>query len=132
MGHGVGQQAAMAFQIQPQDGRGDDFDGQRLEASLRGGANALEPLAHHGQGVFSREEQDLSLAMHVEPTQTRRSRSHAHRDVQGQEAFTAFGFAAEDADGAFGPQLVDEPLGLRSARGEIAGALHGKQVHGSL
>ena len=47
-----------------------------------------------------------------ELAQAGRAGSHADGDIQGEEAFAAFGFAAEDADGLLGPKTLDQPLGL--------------------
>ena len=44
--------------------------------------------------------------------------------IQSQEAFAAFGFAAQDADGLLGPEILDQPLGLRTAAGQLAGPLN--------
>jgi hypothetical protein len=41
---------------------------------------------------------------------------HGEGDVQGQEAFAAFGFAAQNADGLIGPKSVDQPLDLGAGR----------------
>ena len=37
--------------------------------------------------------------------------------IEGEEGFAAFGFAADDADGLFRPQFVDEPALLFGAEG---------------
>ena len=50
-------------------------------------------------------------------------------DIQGQEAFAAFGFAAQDADGLLGPETFDQPLGLGAGAGRLAGALNRERVH---
>ena len=54
-------------------------------------------------------------AAHRELAQAGRTGGHADGQIQGQEAFAAFGFAAQDADGLVGPESFDQPLGLRAA-----------------
>ena len=49
--------------------------------------------------------------------------SDADGQVQSQEAFAAFGFAAQDADGLLGPKFFDQPLGLGAVTLQLAGAL---------
>jgi len=67
---------------------------------------------------------------HGELPQTGGAGSDADRHVQRQEAFTALGFPAQNADGLLGPKFFDQPLSLRTAAGELAGALDGQWVHG--
>ena len=71
-----------------------------------------------------------SLPTHGELPQTSCTGSDAQRHVQGQEAFAALGFAAEDADGFIGPQPFDEPLDLRAGGGQLAGPLYRQQLTG--
>ena len=97
---------------------------QRGKGDLRGSRNAFQALAHHGQRVFGREEQHRSAAPHRELAQTGSARSDADRHIQSQEAFAAFRFPAQDADGLLGPEILDQPLGLRAAAGQLAGPLN--------
>ena len=46
-----------------------------------------------------------------------------------QEALATLGFASKDANGLIGPEILDQPLGLRTFSGELAGPLKGKGVH---
>ena len=89
--------------------------GQRVKGHLGGGADALQALAHHGQGVFGGEEQHRAGAAHGELAQAGGAGGDADGQIQGQEAFAALGFAAQDADGLVGPEAFDQPLGLRAA-----------------
>jgi hypothetical protein len=128
----VGQALAIGGGVQAQCGGGDDFHGQRFEADLRRLADPLQPLAHHRQGVFGREEQNLSGALNGKTAQARRAGGDADGDIQSQETFAAFGFAAQNAHRLLGPEVFDQPVGLRSDSIELAGALDGEQVHGFL
>ena len=71
---------------------------------MGGCRNAFQALAHHGQRVFRREQQHRPAAPHRELAQTGRAGSDADRHIQSEEAFAAFGFPAQDADGLLGPE----------------------------
>ncbi len=108
---------------------GDDLHRQRGKGNLRGRRDALESLAHDGQGVFGGEEQHFAGALDGELAQAGRAGGDADGDIQGQETFAAFGFPAQDADGLLGPETFNEPLGLRPGGRELAGALNREGVH---
>ena len=91
---------------------------------MRGGRDAFQPLTHHGQRVFGREEQHRSAAPDMELSQAGGAGSDADGDIQSHEAFAAFGFAAQDADGLLGPESFDQPLSLRAGAGQLAGPLN--------
>ncbi len=112
---GVGKALAIGGGIQPERGRGNDLHRQGGKRDLRGSGNAFQALAHHGQRVFGRKEQHRAAAPHRELPQAGGAGSDADRHIQGQEAFAAFGFAAQDADGLIGPESFDQPLGLRAS-----------------
>ena len=126
---GVGEALAIGGSVQTQGRRGDDFDGQGIEGHLGRPGDAFQALAHDRQGVLGGKEQDFSGACHGILAQTGAARGDADGDVQGQEAFAAFGFTAEDADGLVSPEALDEPLGLRTGGGQQAGALDRQGVH---
>jgi hypothetical protein len=79
---GLGQALAVRRCIQPQRGRGDDFDGKVLEIDLSRNGDAFQPLTHHGQGVFGGEEQHFARASHGELPQASGARSDTGGDVQ--------------------------------------------------
>ena len=126
---GLGEARAVGGGIQPERGRGDDFDRQRGKGHLRGGGDAFQALAHDRQRVFGREEEHGAAAAHRELPQASGARSDAHGDIQSQEALAALGFAAQDADGLFGPETFDQPLGLRAGALQLAGALNREGIH---
>jgi hypothetical protein len=105
--HGVSQALAIDRGIQPERGRGDDFDGQRWKAHSSGAGDAFQALAHDSQRVLGGKEQHFAGAAHGELPQAGGARSDAHRHIEGQEAFAAFGFSAENADGLIGPEPLD-------------------------
>jgi hypothetical protein len=78
-----------------------------LEINLSGRSDALQALAHDGQGVFGWEQEHFARAAHGELAQASGPRSDTDGDIQRQEALAAFGFAAEDADRLIGPQSFD-------------------------
>ena len=108
--NGLSQALAVQRQIQAQDRRGDHFDGQGLKGELSEGANPFQAGTDHAQGIFGGEKQDRARAMDGEASQTGGARGNANGQIQSQEAFAAFRFAAENADGLIGPEILDEPL----------------------
>ena len=83
--------------------------GKASKANLSGCGDAFQALADDGQRVFGREEQHRCRCGDRELAQAGRAGSDADGQVQGQEAFAALGFAAEDADGLIGPESFDQP-----------------------
>ena len=81
--------------------------GSDVEIDLSDRGDALQPLAHDGQGVFGRKEEHFARASHGELPQAGGPRSDTDGDIQRQEAFAAFGLAAENADGLIGPESFD-------------------------
>jgi hypothetical protein len=59
---GVCQTLAVGGRVKPLAGRSNDLDRQGFKTDLRGCRNSFQPLAHHGQGVFGREQQHLASA----------------------------------------------------------------------
>jgi len=94
---GVGQARAVGGCVQSERRGRNHFHRQRSKRHLRGGRDSFQPLTHHGQRVFGRKEQHRSTAPHGELPQAGGAGSDADGDIQRQEAFAAFGFAAEDA-----------------------------------
>ena len=70
------------------------------------------------QRVFGWVKQNAAGAAHREATQARDAGGDRHGQIESEEGFTAFGLAANDADGFFRPQPIDEPALLlgQSAR----------------
>jgi hypothetical protein len=56
------------------------------------------------QGVFGGIEQDAAGAADREAVQAGDAGGHGDGQIEGEEGFAAFGFAADDADGFFRPQ----------------------------
>ena len=93
--------------------------------------DTLQSLANDGQGVFGGKEKDFAGARNRELAQAGGAGGNTHRHIQGEEAFAAFGFAAQDADGLVGPKALDQPLDLSSGGGELGGALDGERIRKS-
>ena len=129
---GMSQALPVGGQVQTERGSGDDLNRQRGKRDLGGSGDAFQALAHDRQRVFRREEQHRSTAPHGELPQTSGARSDADGHVQGQEAFAAFRFATQDADGLVGPELLDQPLGLGAVTLQLTGALNRQRVHAFL
>jgi len=123
---GVPKALAICRCIQAQGGSGNHLDREGFKGDLGGGGDAGQALTHDGQGVFGWEEQHGAGAADGEVAQARGAGGDAHGDIQSQEALTAFGFAAEDADGLVGPEALDQPLGLGTGASQLTGTLDGK------
>jgi hypothetical protein len=74
-------------------------------------------------------EQDPAGPRDREAAQAGGSGGDGDGQIEGEEGFAALGLAADDADGFFRPQPVDEPASLLGAVGESPGRLDRKQGH---
>jgi hypothetical protein len=91
--------------------------------------NATPAAAHDVQGIFGGIEQDAAGAADREAAQAGDARGDGDGQIEREEGFAAFRFAADDADGFFRPQSLDEPALLIRAIGESPGRLHRKPAH---
>ena len=94
-----------------------------------GGADAIEPAADDVECVLGGIEQDAAGVGHREAAQAGDAGGDGDGQIEGEEGFAALGLAADDADGLFGPQPVDEPALLLGAVGEAPGRLDRKLAH---
>ena len=94
---------AVGIQIETQAGRGDHLDVEFGQRDAGGGTDALEAAANDVQGVFGGIEQDTAGAADRETTQAGNAGGDGDGQIEGEEGFAAFGFAADDADGFFRP-----------------------------
>jgi hypothetical protein len=109
---------------------GDDLEGKRFETDTGRRADALQAPAHDAEGVLGWEQENRSGMADRIPAQAGHAGGDADGQIEGEEAFAAFGLSAEDANRLVGPQALDEPV--RQARGfggDLAGFLVGQQVH---
>jgi hypothetical protein len=85
------------------------------------------------QGIFGGIEQDAAGAADREAAQAGNAGGDRDGQIEGEEGFAAFGFAADDADGFFRPHPLDEPAllphGTFGAIGEAPGRLDRKLAH---
>ena len=79
--------------------------------------------------VFGGIEQDAAGAPDREAAQAGDAGGDGDGQIESEEGFTAFGLAANDADGFFRPQPIDEPALLLGAIGEVPGRLDRKLAH---
>ena len=80
-------------------------------------------------GVFGGIEQDAAWAADRESAQAGHAGGDGDSQIESEEGFAAFGFAADDADGFFRPQPIYEPALLLGAIGETPGRLDRKLGH---
>ena len=81
------------------------------------------------QSVFGGIEQDTAGTAHREAAQAGDAGGNGNGQIEGKEGFAALGLAADDADGFFRPQPIDEPALLLGAIGETPGRLNRKLAH---
>ena len=123
--HGLTQLGSILRQVEQKPRGGDDVDGKRIQMSVGGSTDALEPFSDHGKCVFGGKQQHWSGVKDPEATQAGSARGYAHCHIQGQKALAALGFSAENAYGPIGPKPFDEPLGLIGRIGKFACAFYG-------
>jgi len=128
-GNGLVETRAVGGEIEPQAGGGDHLDVERGKADSSSGADALETAADDMERVFGGIEQDATGAAHREAAQAGDAGRDGNGQIEGEEGFTALGFAADDPDSFVGPQPVDEPTLLLGAIGETPGRLNRKRGH---
>jgi hypothetical protein len=63
----------------------------------------VEPTTDDVQGVLGGVEQHASWVGHGEAAQAGPAGGDGDGQIEGEEGFAAFGFAADDADGLLGP-----------------------------
>ena len=98
-------------------------------ADAGGGTDAFEAATDDVQCVFGGIEQDATGAADREAAQAGDAGGDGDGQIEGEEGFAALGLAADDADGFFRPQPVDEPALLLGAIGEAPGRLDRKLAH---
>src|SRR5271166_1431187 len=95
-----------------------------------------EPRLQSGDGLIETYAVDLEIKaqagrgdhLDVELDEVD-ARGDGDGQIEGQEGFAAFWLAADDPDGLFRPQSIDEPTLLLGAVGEAPGRLDRKQGH---
>jgi hypothetical protein len=100
---GLLEAATVGIEIEAQAGRGDHLDVELIEADGGGSTNAVEPAADDVQGVFGRIEQDAARVRHGESAQAAGAGGDGDGQIESEEGFAALWFAADNADGLFGP-----------------------------
>jgi len=81
------------------------------------------------QGILGGIKQDAAGAADREAAQTGDAGGDGDGQIEGEEGFASLWLAADDADGFFGPQPLDEPALLFGAIGEAPGRLDRKLAH---
>ena len=81
------------------------------------------------ESVFGGIEQYTARALDGKTAQAGSSSGDGDCQIQGEEGFAAFGLAADDPDGFFGPQFLDQPALLLGSFGETPGRLDWKLGH---
>ena len=128
-GDGLIETCAIGLEIEAQAGGGDHLDVEFGKTDAGGGADAFEAATDDVQGVLGGIEQDAAGAADREAAQAGDAGGDGDGQIEGEEGFAAFGLAADDADGFFRPQPIDEPAPLLGAVGEAPGRLDRKLAH---
>ena len=117
-GDGLVQTYAVSLEIEAQTGRRDHLHVERGETDAGRGADALEAAANDVQGILGGIKQDAAGAADREAAQTGDAGGDGDGQIEREEGFAAFRLAADDADGFFRPQPLDEPALLFWTIGE--------------
>ena len=125
-GDGLVETCAIDLEIEAQARRGDHLDVEPGEADAGGHTDAFETATDDMESVFRGIEQDATGARHREAAQAGDTGGDGDGHIEGEEGFAAFWLAADDADGVFRPQPIDEPALLLGAVGEPPGGLERK------
>ena len=128
-GDGLVEAGAVGVEIEAQAGGGDHLDVEFGESGAGGDTDAFEAATDDMERVLGRIEQDAAGALHREAAQAGGAGGDGNGQIEGEEGFAALGFAADDPDGLFRPQPIDEPALLLGAIGETPGRLDRKQAH---
>ena len=128
-GDGLIETCAVGLEIEAQAGRGDHLDVEFGETDTGGGADAFEAAADDMERVLGGIQQDATGARDREAPQAGDAGGDGDRQIEGEEGFAALRLAADDADGFFRPQPIDEPAPLLGALGEAPGRLDRKLAH---
>jgi hypothetical protein len=99
-------------QIEAQSRCRDDLDVEPFELQLVGSSDALESLADDVKSVLGGIEEHTARSRDREAAQTLCARGDGDGEVESQEALTALRLSADQTDGLFTPQRVDEPAVL--------------------
>jgi hypothetical protein len=86
-----------------QAGGGDHLHVEFGETDAGGGADPFETATDDVQGIFGGIEQDAAGVADREAAQAGDAGGDGDGQIEGEEGFAAFGFAADDADGFFRP-----------------------------
>ena len=117
-GDGLVQTYAVSLEIEAQAGRCDHLHVERGETDVGRGADAFEAAAHDMQGILGGIEQNAAGTANREAAQAGHAGGDGDGQIEREEGFAAFRFAANDADGFFRPQPLDEPALLFWTIGE--------------
>src|SRR4249920_396308 len=128
-GDGLFQTYAVSLEIEAQTGRRDHLDVEFGETNAGGGANAFEAATDDMERVLGGIEQHATGIGHDEAPQTAGASGDGDSQIEGEERFAAFRLAADDADGLFRPQPLNEPASLLGSLGETPGRLNRKLGH---
>ena len=128
-GDGLIETYTIGLEIEAQAGGGDHLDVEFGKTDAGGSTDAVEAATDNVQGVFGGIEQDAAGAADREAAQAGDAGGDGDGQIEGEEGFAAFGLAADDADGFFRPQPIDEPAPLLGTVGETPGRLDRKLAH---
>ncbi|MEA2738180.1 MAG: hypothetical protein QOH05_1487 [Acetobacteraceae bacterium] len=129
LGDGRIETGAIGLEVEAQAGGGDHLHVEIGETDAGRGADAFEAATDDVQRVFGWVKQNAAGAAHREATQAGDAGGDGDGQIESEEGLTAFGLAADDADGFFRPQPIDEPALLFGAIGEAPGRLDRKLAH---
>jgi hypothetical protein len=128
-GDGFVEPAAVGVEIEAQGRGGDHLHVEIDDRQAGGSADSIKPATDDVQCVLGGIYQDATGPWHAVATQTGGAGGDGDGQIEGEEGFTAFEFAADDADGLLGPQRGDQPPLVGSTLCETMGGLDGQWIH---
>jgi hypothetical protein len=88
------------------------MDIEAFEVYVGGVGDALQALSHHVGGILGRIAEHGSRLPSREVAQAGAARSDRNGKIKGKEGFTALGLTADDTNGFFAPQTLNQPSRL--------------------
>jgi hypothetical protein len=97
-----------------------------LELEAEVSAGLLEAASQDHGSILGGEDEDAAGGVDREAAETGSARSDRDGETEGEEGLSALGLAAEDADGFFAPEALDEPARRCRVAGDLVGGHDGE------
>ena len=115
-------------EVEAQDGDGDDEEVEGREGEPAVVAQGLDARADGGEGVFGEIDESGAGVVDGEAAEAGGVGGDAGRQIEAEPGLPALGGAADDAQGAAGPDLLDEPVALGGIGRQFGDAEKGERI----